>query len=101
VLVAELDLGHLEAAAPLGLVTQTILERTACVLLSDEELYRFGVVKLVSAYRRIAWGPYSAHLAGGHFRGLNVTAVDGSLEASVCCARAGHRRDGRWVDSRV
>ena len=43
--MAELDLGHLEAAAPLGLVTQTILERTACVLLSDEEFYRFGVVK--------------------------------------------------------
>jgi hypothetical protein len=29
VFVVELDLGHLEAAAPLGLVPQTILERTA------------------------------------------------------------------------
>ena len=44
--VVELDLGHLEEAAPLGLVPQTILERTARVLLGDEELYRFRVVKL-------------------------------------------------------
>ena len=41
----ELDLGHLESPAPLGLVPQTILERTARVL-SDKELYRFRVVKL-------------------------------------------------------
>jgi hypothetical protein len=46
VFVVELDLGRLEAAGPLGLVPQTILERTSCVLLSDEELYRFRVVKL-------------------------------------------------------
>jgi hypothetical protein len=44
-LVVELDLGHLEAAAPLGLVPQTILERPLGVLLG-EELYRFRVVKL-------------------------------------------------------
>jgi hypothetical protein len=31
---------------PVRLVPQTILERTAGVLLSDEELYRFRVVKL-------------------------------------------------------
>jgi len=37
VLVVELDLGHLKAAAPLGLVPQTVLERTAGVLLGDEE----------------------------------------------------------------
>jgi len=42
VFVVELDLGHLESAAPLGLVPQTILERTAGVLLGDEELYRSG-----------------------------------------------------------
>ena len=47
--VVEFDLGHLEAAAPLGLVPQTILERTLGVLLSDEELYRFRVVKLAAA----------------------------------------------------
>jgi hypothetical protein len=35
-----------ETVAPLGLVPQTILERTAGVLLGDEELYRFRVVKL-------------------------------------------------------
>jgi hypothetical protein len=46
VLVVELDLLHLETAAPLGLVPQTILQRTARVLLGDEELYRFWVVKL-------------------------------------------------------
>jgi hypothetical protein len=44
--VVELDLGQLEPPAPLGLVPQTILQRTSCVLLSDEELYRFRVVKL-------------------------------------------------------
>ena len=52
--VIELDVLHLEAAAPLGLVPQTILERTARVLLSDEELDRFRVVKLRERYRRIA-----------------------------------------------
>jgi hypothetical protein len=46
VVVVELDLGHLEAVAPLGLVPQTILERTLGVFLGDEELYRFRVVKL-------------------------------------------------------
>jgi hypothetical protein len=54
VFVVELDIGHLEAVAPLGLVTQTILERAARVLLGDEELYRFRVVKLgerVQAHR--------------------------------------------------
>jgi len=44
VFVVELDLGHLEPPAPLGLVPQTILERTAGALLGDEELYRFRVV---------------------------------------------------------
>ena len=42
------------SACPLGLVAQTILERTARVLLSDEELYRFRVVKLGERVR-IAW----------------------------------------------
>ena len=52
--VVEFDLGHLETSAPTGLVPQTILERTAGVLLSDEELYRFRVVKFgehVQAHR--------------------------------------------------
>ena len=44
--MVELNLFHFEPAAPLGLVPQPILERTAGVLLSDEELYRFRVVKL-------------------------------------------------------
>ena len=44
--VVELDLGHLEAAPPVGLIPQTILKRAARVLLTDEELYRFRVVKL-------------------------------------------------------
>jgi hypothetical protein len=44
--VVELDLGHLEAAAPLGLVPQAILKCAARVRLGDEELYRFRVVKL-------------------------------------------------------
>ena len=37
--MVELDLGHLEAAAPLGLVPQTIVKRAARVLLGDEELH--------------------------------------------------------------
>ena len=44
--VFEFDLGHLEEAAPLGLAPQAILERALRVVLSDEELYRFRVVKL-------------------------------------------------------
>ena len=40
--MVELGLGHLEPVAPLGLIPQTILERTARVLLGDEELYRSG-----------------------------------------------------------
>jgi hypothetical protein len=44
--VVELDFVHLEPSAPLGLVPETILKCAACVLLSDEELYRFRVVKL-------------------------------------------------------
>jgi len=40
--LVELDLLHVEPPAPLGLVPQTILERTARVLLGDEELYRSG-----------------------------------------------------------
>jgi hypothetical protein len=42
VFVIELDLAHLETAAPLRLVPQTILKRTACVLLGDQELYSTG-----------------------------------------------------------
>ena len=41
----ELDLGHPKEAAPLRLVPQTILERTARVLLTNEEFYRSRVVK--------------------------------------------------------
>jgi hypothetical protein len=60
VVVVELDLGHLEPPAPLGLVPQTILERAARVFLSDEELYRFRVVKLgerVQAHHVGPWTP--------------------------------------------
>jgi hypothetical protein len=32
----------------------------------------------------------SAHLPCGHLCGLDMTAMDGALEASVCCALAGH-----------
>ena len=56
----ELDVGHLEAAAPLRLVPQTILKRTLCVLLGDEELYRFRVVKLGERIETHRVGPYSA-----------------------------------------
>ena len=58
--VVELDLGHLEAATPLGLVPQTILKRAARVLLGDEELYRFRVVKLGERVQTHRVGPYSA-----------------------------------------
>jgi hypothetical protein len=54
VFVVELDLLHLETPAPLRFIPQTILERAARVLLDDEKLYRFRVVKLgerVQAHR--------------------------------------------------
>ena len=62
--VVELDLGHLEGVAPLGLVPQTILERAACVLLGDEELYRFRVVKLGERVQTHCKEPYSASRDG-------------------------------------
>jgi len=46
VFVVELDLVDFEAAVPLGLVPETVGERTIGVLLGDEELHRFRVVKL-------------------------------------------------------
>ena len=58
--VVELDLFHLETAMPLGLVPQTILKRAARVLLGDEELYRFRVVKLGERVQTHRLGPYSA-----------------------------------------
>ena len=60
--VVELNLFHFEAATPLRLVPQTILKRAARVLLGDEELYRFRVVKLgergarTGASRRTVFG---------------------------------------------
>jgi hypothetical protein len=58
VFVVELNLVHLEPPAPLRLVPQTILERTARILFSDEEFYRFRVVNSTTAYgaRRISDG---------------------------------------------
>ena len=58
--VVEFDLGHLEPAVQLGLVPQTILERTARIILSDEELYRFRVVKLGERVQTHRMGRYSA-----------------------------------------
>ena len=58
--VVELDLRHLKTAAPIWLVPQTILERTAGVLLSDEELYRLWVAKLGQRIQTHLLGPYSA-----------------------------------------
>jgi hypothetical protein len=60
VFVVELEFVHLEASAPLGLVPQTILERPLGVLLSDEELYRFRVVKLGERKQTHRVDPYSA-----------------------------------------
>ena len=58
--MVELNLFHLEPATPLGLVPQTILERTACVLLCDEELYRLRVMKLGERVQTHRVEPYSA-----------------------------------------
>ena len=55
VFVVELDFRHLKTAAPLGLVPQTILERAARVLLGDEELYRFRLVKLGECVQAHSW----------------------------------------------
>ena len=46
VFVVELDLGHLGTPAPVWLIPEAVFERTLGVLLGDEELYRFRVVKL-------------------------------------------------------
>jgi hypothetical protein len=45
VFVVELNLFHFETATPLLLVPQTILKRAARLLLANEELYRFRIVK--------------------------------------------------------
>jgi hypothetical protein len=58
--VVEFDLGYLEVAAPLGLVPQTILERPLGVLLGDEELCRFRVVKFGERIQTQRLGRYSA-----------------------------------------
>ena len=70
--VVKFELGHLEAAAPLGLVPQTILKRTARVLLSDEELYRFRVVKLGERVQTHRPGPYSAIRGEASVQGLDA-----------------------------
>ena len=58
--MVELDRFHAKEAAPLGLVPQTILERPLGFLLSDEELYRFRVVKLGERIQTHRVEPYSA-----------------------------------------
>lgn len=70
--MVQLDLGHLEAAAPLGLVSQEILERTARVLLSDEELYRFRVVKLGERIQTHRMERIRLPVAKQPFRGLDT-----------------------------
>jgi len=64
VFVVELNLFHFETATPLGLVPQTILERAARVLFTNEELYRFWIVKL-----------------GEHVQIYRVTVLRGELPA--------------------
>jgi len=46
VFVAELDLGHLEAAAPVRLVPEAVLERPLRVLLAEVDVDRLGVAGL-------------------------------------------------------
>jgi hypothetical protein len=75
--VVEFDLGHFETAAPSGLVPQTILKCAACVLLNDEELYRFRVVKLRERIQTNRVGPYSASRAKQAFRRLDVSHPPG------------------------
>jgi hypothetical protein len=45
----------------------------------------------------------AAHLPSGRLGAEEVAAVDGALEAAVCCALAGHRRDaaGATADESV
>jgi hypothetical protein len=70
--VVELNLFHFETATPLGLISQAVLERALGVLLTDEELNRFRVVKLVSAYSRIAWNRIPLPVAKQPFQGLDT-----------------------------
>ena len=83
--VVKFDLGDLEAAAPLGLVPQTILERTARVLLGEEELYRFLVVELGERVHTHRPGRYSAIRGGarGLDAGVSVAVAEKELEVGV------------------
>src|SRR4029077_19356302 len=49
------------------------------------------MVRLAPPTRRSAKSTQSAHFPSGHLCGDKVTAMDGALEASVCCALACHR----------
>jgi hypothetical protein len=81
-------LGHLEEAAPLGLVPQTILERTMRVLLSYEELYRFRVMKLGERIEAHRIEPHSATAANKRYK---VSAVSRSRKRRA--RRSGPSRD--------
>jgi hypothetical protein len=72
VFVVELDLGHLEEAAPLGLIPQTILKRTLRVLLSDEELYRFRIVSFCERIQTHRKGRIRLPMAKQPFQGLDT-----------------------------
>jgi len=92
VFVVELDLARLEAAGPLGLVPQTILERTSCVLLSDEELYRFRVVKFGECVQTHRVDRIRLSVAKQPFQDSGVSMAVPKLSKG----RVGERDLGEW-----
>ncbi len=82
--MVELDLGHVEAVAPLALVPQAIVERTAGVLLGDEELYCFRVVKLGERVQAHRLKPIRLSMAEQAFQGLDA-------DVSVAVPKLGER----------
>jgi hypothetical protein len=56
---------------------------------------RIGVRQELAELERVGERK-AAHLSGRYLGVLNVPAVDGPVEASVCCAGLVISRDGRW-----
>ena len=60
VFVVEIDIGHLEPPAPLGLAPQTVLGRPLRVLLTEVDVDRFAVASLDKRVQAHRLEPYSA-----------------------------------------
>lgn len=81
--MVEFDLVDFEAAVPLGLVQETVGERTIGVLLGDEELHRFRVVKLGEPIQTQAQSPTRLRLRlGGLLRTVSTWRPASTCQAA-------------------